>query len=64
MRSVFDPGRNTSSVRGKAPLNRHSALSRIADGRGQVMLDQDRRRHGDPGKIHHVSVVGKQQDLA
>jgi hypothetical protein len=45
------------------PSDGSSALSRFADW-GEVVLNQERRRHRDPGKIRHVSVVGKQQNLA
>jgi hypothetical protein len=51
------------SLRQRLPSDSRSALSRFAD-RGEVVLNQERRRHRDPGKIRHVSVVGKQQDLA
>jgi hypothetical protein len=45
------------------PSDSRSALSRFAD-RREVVLNQERRRHRDPGKIRHVSVVSEQQNLA
>jgi hypothetical protein len=45
------------------PSDSRSALSRFAAW-GEVVLNQERRRHRDPGKIRDVSVVGKQQNLA